>query len=426
MNSVRGALVDAISVVLSGLRLSLVNLPTLLAIFLAGAGVRNGVLWASVELSDSHRTLAGLLLPLAPMATLTAIILMLRHVAAVLPWATFADGVDDQRRSSRYLGLLASTLIPFLTVYAAQGYLKEDLRAFVNAAAYDEIFGSAAAFYGERGDVNRTIIADGALMVGLVVLALALRFGINRFDLPAKNVGFGVIAAYVEVLWLFLLANQLTRYQTRIWDWVLERRTIDWVQDRWSSLLDAVGPFAAPLQSVATWAGSLFSDANAVVLIPIAWLTVGAVALGQRIEAPPRKPAESRWTTSVKRVPGVVRRVGSEATADVRGRFSGLANGLRLLAIGGLLPMLLFCLVFVIARQAGSLTVELWRFVVGPTSRDDAIAFGAYLDLLRDGVYTVALVGLLAAAIDRIVRRRDEALRTRDAAIDPQPSGSAA
>ena len=105
--------------------------------------MRNGVLWASVELSDSHHTLAGLLLPLAPMATLTAIILMLRHVAMSLPWASFGDGVEDQRASARYLGLLASTLIPFLTVYAAQGYLKEDLRAFVNAAIYDEIFGQA-------------------------------------------------------------------------------------------------------------------------------------------------------------------------------------------------------------------------------------------------------------------------------------------
>ncbi len=409
MNSLREAVSDAISVVLGGLRLSVVHLPTLLAIFLAGAAVRNGVLWASVTISDSHHTLAGLLLPLAPMATLTAIILMLRHVARSLPWASFGAGVDDQRRSARYLGLLASTLIPFLTVYAAQGYLKEDLRAFVNAAVYDEIFGNSDLFYGGSADIDRTIIADGALMVALVAVALTLRFGISRLDLPAKHVGFGLIAAYVEVLWLFLLASQLARYQERAWDWVGERRFVDWVDDRWQAVLAAVGPFSRLLESIAHGLGAFLSDANAVVLIPIAWLTVGAVALGQKIETPPRQRSEGRLTSSVQRVPKVVRRVGSEATADIRGRFSGLGNGLRLLAIGGLLPMLLFCLVFIVARQAGALTVELWRLVVGPTSRDTAIAFGAYVDLLRDGVYTIALVGLLAAAIDRVIRRRDAA-----------------
>jgi hypothetical protein len=405
VETLRGALVDAVSVVLVGLRLAVVHLPTLLVVFLLGAGIRGGVLWASVELSDSHHTLAGLLLPLAPMATLTAIIVMLRHVSVALPWASFADGVDEQSRTARHLSLLASTLIPFLTVYAAQGYLKEDLRAFVNAAAYDEIFGQADVFYGGSADIDRTIIADGTLMVALVAVALVLRFLIGRFDLPARHVAFGIVAAYVEVLWLFLLASQLTRYQATAWQWVEDRRFVEWVDDRWAALLDVVGPLSRPLEAVAGAVGSFLTDADAVVLIPIAWLTVGAVALGQKIEHPPRERRDTRWSSRVERVPPVVRRVGSEATADLRGRFSGLANGLRLLAVGGLLPMLLFCLVFVVARQAGALTVEVWRLVVGPTSRDTAIAFGAYLDLLRDGVYTIALVGLLAAAVDRVVSR---------------------
>ena len=40
-----------------------------------------------------------------------------------------------------------------------------------------------------------------------------------------------------------------------------------------------------------------------------------------------------------------------EATASVRGRFSALGNGIRLLAVAGLAPMLLFCLVFLLSRQ---------------------------------------------------------------------------
>ena len=423
MTTIRGALADAISVVLIGLRLALVHLPTLLVIYLAGAAVRNGVLWAAVELSDSHRTLAGFLLPLAPMATLTAIILMLRQVASGLSWASFGAGVDGTRRAGPFFGLLSGALIPFLTVYAAQGYLKDDLREFVNETAYDELFGSAQTFYGQRADASRTVIADGALLIGIIATALVLRYLIGRLELPSRHVAWGAVAAYVEVIWLFLLASQLTRYQDRIWAWITERRFVDWGDDRWDALIGVIGPLGRPVQAVADGVGNLLTDADTVLVIPIAWLTVGAVALGQRIETPAQRRRRFLAEDRLQRVPSAVRRVGHEATADIRGRFSGLGNGVRLLAVGGLVPMLLFCLVFIVARQAGNLVIELWRAVVGPVNRDDALAFLPYLDVLSNGVYTLLLVGLLAAAIDRIVRRRSE---HEEADPEPQSSGSSA
>lgn len=410
MTAIRGALTDAVSVVLVGLRLALAHLPTLLAIFLTGAAVRNGVLWASVELSASHSTLAGFLLPLAPMATLTAIVLMLRVVSRSLSWASFGAAVDQPGRVGPYLGLLSSALIPFLTVYAAQGYLKEDLRAYYNAAAFEEFRASAGALYGVRADVDRTAIATGAVLVGIVATALVLRFLISRFDLPSRHVGWGLVAAYIEVIWLFLLASQFSQYQDRIWEWVKDRRFVEWVDDRWSSLVDLVGPLGRPLQAVADGVGNLLSDADAVLIIPIAWLTVGAVALGQRIETPIERRRRFIAEERLKRVPAAVRRVSHEATADIRGRFSGLGNGIRLLAIGGLLPMLMFCLVFIIARQAGNLVLELYRAVVGPMAADTAVAFSPYVVAVSDAVYSVLLVGLLAAAVDRVIRRRDEGM----------------
>lgn len=412
MIAFRGALVDAVSVVVVGLRLALAHLPTLLVIFLTGAAVRNGVLWVCVELSDKHSTAAGFLLPLAPMATLTAIVLMLRQVARGLSWASFGSaagaGTEQPGRVSPYLDLLASALVPFLTVYAAQGYLKDDLRAYFNAAAYEEFRGSAGAFYGVRADVDRTAIATGTVLVAIVAIALVVRFLIGRFDLPARHVGWGLVAAYVEVVWLFLLAGTFTQYQKGAWRWVEERRFVEWVDDRWMSLVDLVGPLGRPLQAVADVVGHVLSDADAVLIIPIAWLTVGAVALGQRIETPTERRHRFIAEERLRRVPVAVRRVSHEATADIRGRFSGLGSAIRLLAVGGLLPMLMFCLVFIIARQAGNLVLELWRAVVGPMAADTAVAFSPYVSVLSDAVYSVLLVGLLAAAVDRVVRHRDE------------------
>ena len=379
-------------------------------IYLFGSTVRNGVLWASVEVSAHNSTVAGFMLPLAPMATLTAIILMLRVVSTSLSSATFGGEEGPEATTTPWLGLLASTLIPFLTVYAAQGYLKEDIRLFVNAASYDEIFGSAGAFYGDSADTGRTIIADGALMVGIVVVALVLRFAIDKLDLPSRHTTWGLLAAYVEVLWLFLIARQFTNYQDRVWTWVTDRRFVAWIEGRWATLTEAVGPIGDPLRSVAHWLGDVIGDADGIVVIPIAWLTVGAVALGRSIDVPrPTRPA-SRLLRPVARIPAPVRRIGAEATADLRGRFRGLGDGLRLIVIGGLVPMLLFCLVFIVASQSGVLVGELWRVVIGPLDRDTALAVSPYLDIVADAVYSLLLVGLLGAAIDRVVRRRDEHL----------------
>ncbi len=226
--------------------------------------------------------------------------------------------------------------------------------------------------------------------------------------MPSRHVGWGLAAAYIEVIWLFLLASQFSQYQNRVWTWIEERRFVEWVDDRWASLVDLVGPLGRPLQAVADGVGNVLSDADAVLIIPIAWLTVGAVALGQKIETPTERRRRFIAEERLKRVPTAVRRVSHEATADIRGRFSGLGNGIRLLAIGGLLPMLMFCLVFVIARQAGNLVLELWRAIVGPMEADTAVAFAPYVSMLSDAVYSVLLVGLLAAAVDRIIRRRDD------------------
>ncbi|MET0450046.1 MAG: hypothetical protein ABW004_16655, partial [Aeromicrobium sp.] len=218
-------------------------------------------------------------------------------------------------------------------------------------------------------------------------------------------------------------ATQFTRYQERVWSWITERRFVDWVDDRWDRLIEIAGPLGRPIQAVADGIGNVLTDADTVLIIPIAWLTVGAVALGQKIETPAQRRRRFIAEDRIKRVPRAVRRVGHEATADIRGRFSGLANGLRMLAMGGLLPMLLFCIVFLVAREAGNLSVVLWRAVFGPVNRDDALAFLPYLDVISTGAYTLMLVGLLAAAIDRIVRNRSE---QADAGPDAQLSGSSA
>lgn len=419
MQAVRGLVDDLFGVVGQGLRIMLAHLPVLIVIYLLGATGRNGILWLSVWLSRDHATWAWLLMPLAPMSTLTAFILMLRAVAPSLRSASFgtASATEGQTRRARVAGqltLLASTLIPFLTVYAAQGYLKEDRDVFLNRAAYDDIFGSADAFYGKDFNTDeRLFIAQGWGLAAIVVVAFMLRYLLSRFDLPAKNAGLGGFAAYVEVLWVLVLATQFTKYQDQAWQWILDRRFVHWVTETWASFIDILGIIGVPIQAAVSQIGTFIDNSDDILLIPLAWLTVGAVALGGTFTPPEREPKQRPWA---ERMPAKVRDLGAEISSNVAGRFRGLTDGFRLLALGGLLPMLMFCLAFVLSRESGDLVAEVWRLLVGPQSRNTGLAFAGWRDVLASCVATVVLVGLLAAAIDRIMGRISE----------PQPRFAAA
>lgn len=399
---------DAIAVVWHGFALVAAHWPVLATIFLFGAAGRYGFLWLAVVLSEEHSTLAGLIVPLAPLSTLAAIIAMLLVVSRslttlVVDTDTPAPGTGP--RSDGWLGVVVSALVPFLTVYAAQGLLKQDVRSYVNEATYDELFGSADVFYGGGANVDRTAIATGWLLAAIVALAFVLRFVFDRYSLPARSRPFALGAAYVEALWLVTLGVVFTSYQDRAWAWITERVFVHWVQDRWSAFIEVLGPVGQPVATVAGWIGTFVDNADDVVLVPLAWLTVAAVVFGRSIAPPsPRSRRVPGPLAAVgARTPEMVRRWAGEATAGLRSRFSGLRDGFRILALGGLVPMVMFCLVFVIADQANALVNELWRFVLGPRDRDTALAFSPWLDITASTVEYVVLAGLLAAAIERIL-----------------------
>jgi hypothetical protein len=427
MGEIREVLRDAIAVVWNGFRLVGAHWPVLATIFLLGAAGRYGFLWLAVTLSESHSTIAGLIVPLAPLSTLVSIIVMLLVVSRSLTSLVADTGEPapgTAPRTDGWLGVLAGALLPFLTVYAAQGLLKSDVRAYVNEATYDELYGNAGAFYGESANLDRTAIATGWLLVAIIVIALVLRLLFDRFNLPARNRPLAFGAAYVETLWIVTLGVTFTRFQDRIWQWITERRFVHWMQDRWADLIEILGPVGDPVATVAGWISTFIDNADDVVLVPLAWLTVAAVVFGGSIAPPPPKGASRfsrvRPIAAVgSRTPAVVKRWAQEATSGFRGRFSGLRDGFRVLALGGLVPMVTFCLVFVIADQANAVVSELGRFLLGPRSRDTALAFSPWEDIIASTLEYVILAGLLAAAIDRILTNQRRWAQESAAASQP-------
>jgi hypothetical protein len=428
MRLVRAALGDAIAVVSTAARLIVRHWPALVALTLAGFVGRELAMRAAVKTSAVDGVLGFLVLVFAPLATLTALVLMLRVIRSSLPWLKLATAASNDQtvvvgsRPRTLLNYLGSALVPFLAVYASYGYLKDDVSEYAYRVFEAEALSDADIFNGKKIDVlDRLPFTFGVVMGAVVVIAVTLRWLLSRFEGKRKLAWLGILGAYIEVLWITIVAWALADFQGTATDWAQDRRAVHWVEDTWSRTMDAIGPLATPARGLAGWLSDLFGSVDAVLVVPLAWLAVGAVVYGHRVAAPPPEnlllqKASRRWSV----VPRPVRRVAGDLTADLRERFGPLVDGLRLVVRAGMAPMLLFCLAFLIAQTASKWLWELERLLIGP---QDLNTFWQAVDeplgILNDLLATVLLVCLLGAAIDRVLRvdkPRDATVRTSDSA----------
>ena len=409
-SAVREAVVDTFAVVGSGLRLWLRHWPVLLTLALLGGAGRMAAIWGATEASDTNNTLGVAILVLAPLASVTAIVLMLhvlRHSLPHIASVADADAPDSATtgRRRRLLDVLASVLVPFLAVYASYGFLREDIDRFVNSAVADEFLNNADIFYspGNAIDTDRFVFATGWLAVAIVAGAVVLRWGLARLEGARGWLWLGFAGAYVEVMWLTTLAAHVTIYKDKVWDWVESRKGIDIFAGWWLDLMDRLGAAANPVDAVTDWLFGVLGDFDALVVIPVSWLAVGAVVYGHRL-VPPQEPRER---AIFARVPGPVRRVSGELFADVRERFSGLTGGIRQLAIAGLAPMLIFALAFLASARLEDVLDRLARWLIGPQELDTWLAFSPHVATLTRAIGLTVTMCLLAAAVDRVLARGD-------------------
>ncbi len=420
----RDWLSDLFTVVVAGTRLWLRHWPVLLSIALLGAAGRTGAIWAATVISDHNNTLGVLVLVLAPLASVTAIVLMLYALRGSLPHIAAAAASSGSppggasgvaRRPRRLVDLLAGVLVPFLAVYASYGLLKEDTDRYVNAAVADEFLNNANLLYHPATaiDTDRFVFATGWTAVAIVAGALIFRFALDKIEGLKGRRGLGFVGAYVEVLWLTTLAAHLTLYQDEVWSWAQSRRGVEMFAGWWLDLLDRLGPLANPVDYVTNWLFDLLGNFDAIVVVPVSWLTVGAVVYGYKLAEEPAEEPELSKEEAVERerqrlgvlarVPRPVRRWSGEVTSDLRERFAGLSAGLRQLAIAGLAPMLIFGLAFLASARLEDALNLLARILIGPQDLDTWLAFSPHVITVTRAVGLTVTMCLLAAAVDRVL-----------------------
>lgn len=399
---------DSLSVLASAGRLFLAHWPALLTLGLLGVAVRNGALWGAVELSQWNSFVAQLLLVVAPLGYLLPVVGMLWVCAPSLPNLARARGahapvLPSERRERRLIDVALSVLVPFLVVYEVEGLLQADRDRFINEAAADEFFNDA--FSAEGADwISRVGVWDGRTLLLMVAGAFVVRWLLGLLESKVRFLGLAVLGGCLEVYWTGQVATQIEHLEIKLMPLIEERQLVAAAMGAVGSAEERVGAGGgAVVEAVSGGVGTAIQSLDVVLLAPLAWLTIGAVVLGHRLMEPPS--TEHGILDRLTWIPQGLRAVLGSITEDLRARFGALWRGLQLVARGGLAPVLVFCLAYLLAMRAPVVFGWLVRAVTGPVETNTWLAFSP-LETGAGLALALAFASvLIAAAVDALIER---------------------
>lgn len=430
--SSRGAEVEASASAPSGLsvrslptvlvaagRLIVRHWPALVVLAFTGIAVRNAALWAAVQVSDHNSFLGQLLLVFTPLGYLLPIIAMLhicgRSLDTVREVAEQEGPIGGtEQRPRRLMDIAVSVLVPFLVVYVSLGMLEEDRQRFINEAAYDEF---QQGFGGTADYSERLAIFPFTTLLIVVAIAWVVRWALGLAERRLQFFALSVLGALVETYYAGQGAYTSDSVKNISTNWIEDRQAVDRAMTSYQAAVERLGPLTDPIQTVLGWVGALLGSADLVIVMPIAWLTVGAVVLGHKLNP----PKHEGYLQNATWLPGPVRRVGGSLFGDIAERWSAFTGGVRMLFVAGLLPMLLFCVVFLFVLRVPILFSHLVRLVQGPVDTNTWLAFSPWETGVGLALSMMLAAPLLAAALDLVLR---SSLATRDdASVSSAPAG---
>ncbi|CAN5450282.1 hypothetical protein BH09ACT4_BH09ACT4_10850 [soil metagenome] len=383
--------------------------PALLAWFLAGWTVRLMLIRFAGWAAENVDPLVGqLILPLAVLARLASYVGMflvlrpeLSNYERLDEYADAATPGPAPRFVTTWLNTVGAAIVPFFVIYAAWGLINEDGIAYA-ASAVDQL----------NVDSNGTALDTPFTLptIAIVVAAFVLRRVMARFatKLPAW---FGVIAVYLEAVWVFIAISFVRDLLIGVPDWFATRRMFAWAVDGWAHLRDQV----SALQWLNDAWGWVTHQLGEAVFQPLAWLALAAIVLAGALPLATRKRRRSRVDelrdSAARRWMAVgprTRRILMWPVAGVLERWQPIATALRLIWRAGPIVMGVYVLAFGVLQIAGDWLTWALFHAFGPHEPGWWQAWDQPIGLLVDVVVFLLQVCLVAAAFDRCLRALDE------------------
>jgi hypothetical protein len=328
--------------------------PWLVAIYLIGWFLRYWAIQLAVHVGLTHGDFAGsLILPLAPLIRLLTYLAMFLVIRSVAPGLQHVETDGLEARGA--FDVVMTAILPFLVIYTAWRLIKEDYFVYLTSIGHKLVnnWNSAAAEQMYSPGI-------GFKLWIAILIAFILRQQLTRFRerLPRWTM---IIAAYLEVVWLFLAIKASAVVLFGSPRWIQERRIVVW----FGRVRDTVFVHVPWLGHGWHAAGGVLGSAISVLALGLAWLAIGSVVygtpftptwagarrvlLGERAGAAVgtviehgRRVAQPRWQL----LPAEIRRRVIEFARSQRGRFGPIADAWRLILHGGALPIAFFVLLY--------------------------------------------------------------------------------
>lgn len=427
-------------ILVSAGRLFAAHWPALLTLGPLGVAVRNGAMWGAVELSQWNSFVAQLLLVVSPLGYLVPVVGMLwvcrqslphldtsgpgtsgpgtsgpgtsgphtsgrlpGHVPGMLSGGRHAPIMPSEGRERRLVDVALSVLVPFLVVYEVEGLMDADRDRFINEAAADELFNDLFSVQGVDF-TSRLGFWSGWTLLTIVAVAFVLRWLLGRLEGKLGFLGIAVFGACLEIYWTSQVAGQIETLERGLWHVAEDRQLVAAAVGTVGAAQESVGDTGATAATVvADGFVTVLESLDVVLVAPLAWLAIGAVVLGHKLMEPPS--TEHRWLDRMTWLPAGLRSILESLTEDLRARFSALGDGLKMIVHGGLGPMLVFCLGYLVIMRVPYAVGWLVRAVTGPVETNAWIAFSP-LEAGAGLALSLALAAaLIAATVEALVER---------------------
>lgn len=405
--------------------------PMLLALYLAGTVAHHLLISLSAFVGSSVGLAAYFLLPLAILAKLVAYIGMflvmrseMRALAERSPGSTHAvvstGSTDAASKLAMFWEVVTASILPFIAFYAAWGFLGEDTNRYA-AEVLQQSWGPADPIFG-RGSA----LGINAVTLGATLFAYLARLALKRWAarLPAWT---RVLAAYFEMVWIFLAAFVLTELVNTAMGWIGNRAIVVW----WEGLMAAIGIRIPALDAL--WGGVnwLIAEIGAITFLPLAWLTIAGVVYGRTIAAQKLNldaiaasdARAGRALTSLRARTGTVPQWWRDRGADIRnnviGRFRPITASLLLIWRAGAIALGVYVLCFtVLDALVAWLGVGITQ-LLGPHSIDFWFALSPVLVYVAALLVEPARFALIASAYDHSLAALETRTRADAAAAGP-------
>lgn len=354
--------------------------PALAAWYLAGVLGRYLLVQLAGFVGASTALGGMLLLPLAVLARLVSFVAMflvlrdgmfrLRQLAPLLE--------DRAGRSRSFVEALLAAILPFFAFYAAWGYLREDVAAYLQRSLrVQEGMQWGSILTGEEVSTAGTGSELGfePLTIALVVLAFAVRWALQRYQARLPRLT-SIVAVYLETVWVFFSVTLVADAIGWLRTWIDSRQAIVWL----TQLREWLAAQATPLAWLFDAFEWLLAEAGGLILLPVAWLTIAGVVYGQAIAAAAPRAGGARAARLRQRwggLPGWVRRRLSDLGGQLVARVRPIFRAFVLMWRAG--PVLLagYVLLYTVLLAASRGAEILLTRLIGP---QDYYAFWAVAD----------------------------------------------